>query len=555
MTKKYESRAAAISGNSSGIGQAPSAVRIAVGGAKTAIPERDNKEKTLRSTQWVGGKSAAVSCNSTNPVRKEDAATGGGKGTPSVVSVRHISKSFGPIVALKDVSLGVGPGEIRGICGENGAGKSTLVKILTGVYQPDEGTVLVGGKSVTVATPHHAQELGIAIVSQELSLCPELSVEDNIWLGSLRVPFLHKRPELRRRAAEALALLGADHIKLEASVASLSMGERQLIEIARLLTRDARVLILDEPTATLTDVEIERIFAALVALKREGRSVLYITHRLAEVYAICDRISVMRNGELVATTTVDGLDRAALIEMMLGRPSGEMYPEETRARGAPALVVERLMLPGIVEDFAMTVRRGEILCIEGQVGSGAAEIITALAGLVHNASGRVMVNKRPLKLGSPRRAAQRGSVFRRLSVLHNLVATRLGDHSLFGFLRGGALRVAAERLAQRVGIDRRRLRSRAEDLSGGNQQKLAFGRCIERQPNGVLLMNEPTRGIDVGARAEIYRLMRSFCEEGYALVIASSDLEEIVGVGDVVITLYRGRVVRQYRRSEVTMHP
>jgi ABC-type sugar transport system ATPase subunit len=486
-------------------------------------------------------------------------------GTKSVVGVRHISKSFGPIAALKDVSFDIGAGEIRGICGENGAGKSTLVKILTGVYRPDEGTVLIGGAEASVATPRQAQERGIAIVAQELSLCPDLSVEDNIWLGSLRVPFLHKRPELRRRAAETLALLGAGHLKLDAPVATLSMGERQLVEIARLLTRDARVLILDEPTATLTDVEIERIFAALLAVKREGRSVLYITHRLAEVYAICDRVSVLRNGELVATTSLSGLDRAALIELMLGRPSGEMYPEEARARGAPALVVEGLSLPGIVDDFAMTVRRGEILCIAGQVGSGAAEIIAALAGLVHDANGRVTVNGRPLKLGSPSRAAQRGimfvsgdraaeGVFRRLSVLHNLVATRLHDHSLFGFLRGGALRAAAARLAKRVDIDRRRLRARAEELSGGNQQKIAFGRMIERQANGVLLMNEPTRGIDVGARAEIYRLMRSFCEEGYALVMASSDLEEIVGVGDVIITLYRGRQVGHYRRSEATTH-
>lgn len=486
-------------------------------------------------------------------------------GRPPLIGVRHISKSFGPIAALNDVSLDIFPGEIRGICGENGAGKSTLVKILTGVYRPDRGTVLVGGASANVSTPRHAQELGIAIVAQELSLCPDLSVEDNIWLGSLKVPFLHKRPELRKRAAEALALLGADHIRLDAPVATLSMGERQLVEIARLLTRDARVLILDEPTATLTDVEIERIFAALLAVKREGRSVLYITHRLAEVYAICDRVTVLRNGELVATTSPNSLDRAALIELMLGRPSDEMYPEETRARGAPALTVEGLSLPGIVDDFSMMVRGGEILCIAGQVGSGAAEIVTALAGLVHDATGTVTVNGRPLKLGSPARAARRGimfvsgdraaeGVFRRLSVLDNLVATRLGDHSLLGFLRGGVLRTTAARLAKRVGIDRRRMRSLAEDLSGGNQQKLAFGRCIERRANGVLLMNEPTRGIDVGARAEIYRLMRTFCEEGYALVMASSDLEEIVGVGDVVISFYRGRQVGLYRRSDVTMH-
>jgi ribose transport system ATP-binding protein len=516
-----------------------------------------NKAVTGRTTETPPPKDTSGS--------EESAATEADQGASSVISIRHLSKNFGRVAALNDVSLDVHSGEILGICGENGAGKSTLVKILTGVYRPDKGVVLVGGEPAAIATPRHAQECGIAIVSQELSLCPDLSVGDNIWLGSLRVPFLHKRPELRQQAAETLALLGADHIHFDAPVASLSMGERQLVEIARMLVRDARVLILDEPTATLTDVEIDRIFAALLALKREGRSVLYITHRLAEVFEICDRVAVMRNGELVTTSAIGDLSREALIELMLGRPSGEMYPEMREARGPPALIVERLTLPGTVDNFAMTVRRGEILCVAGQVGSGAAEIISALAGLVHDASGRVVVNNKPLKLGSPARAASHGimfvsgdraaeGVFRRLSVLHNLVATRLDAHSLLGFLHVGSLRQAAGRLAERVGIDRRRLRSRAEDLSGGNQQKIAFGRNIERQANGVLLMNEPTRGVDVGARAEIYRLMRNFCEEGYALVMASSDLEEIVGVGDVVLTLYRGRLVKQYRRSEVTMH-
>ena len=309
----------------------------------------------------------------------------------SVVGVAALSKSFGAIAALKNVSLDLAAGEVRAICGENGAGKSTLVKILTGVYRPDSGSVTIGGEPVEIETPRRAQELGIAFVAQELSLCPDLSVEDNIWLGSVKVPFLHKRPELREQARAALNLLGMDHVSLDMPVGRLTIGERQLVEIARMLTRDARVLILDEPTATLSDIEIERIFAALMALKREGKSVIYITHRLGEVFRICDSVTVLRNGEHVETRPVAGLDRKVLIEMMLGRSFVEMYPDAHRAAGDAALTVERLNVPGSVDDFAMSVPKGKIVCIAGQVGSGAAEVINALAGLVHDASGEVRV--------------------------------------------------------------------------------------------------------------------------------------------------------------------
>src|SRR5215510_9308719 len=363
----------------------------------------------------------------------------------SNLGVRGLSKSFGAVTALQDVSLDVASGEIRAVCGENGAGKSTLVKILTGVYRPDAGTLTVDGEPCAIASPRQAQARGIALVAQELSLCPDLSVEDNIWLGSLKVPFFHRRADLRQRARAALERLGAGHIALDAPVGRLAIGERQLVEIARMLTRDARVLLLDEPTATLTDLEIDRIFAALAALKREGRTIVYITHRLAEVFRLCDAVSVLRNGELMATRRVADIDRKGLIEMMLGRSLVEMYPEPPSAEARPALVVDDLCVPGRLAQFQMSVPSGKIACIAGQVGSGAVEVITALAGLVPEASGRVTVNGKGLRLGSAAQALKHNimyvsgdraeeGVFRALSVRDNLVATRLAAYTTFGLI-------------------------------------------------------------------------------------------------------------------------
>jgi len=264
---------------------------------------------------------------------------------------------------------------------------------------------------------------------------------------------------------------------------------------------------------------------------------------------------------------VADIDRKGLIEMMLGRTFVDMYPEPPRAVSAAALTVENLSVPGWVGDFSMSVPRGKILCIAGQVGSGAVEVISALAGLVHEASGKVTVDGKPLRLGSAADALRRNvmfvsgdraeeGVFRNLSVLDNLVATRLDRHAVLGLISRRGLKSAALALAEKVGVDRRRLHALAGELSGGNQQKLAFGRCIDRDvaaKGGVLVMNEPTRGIDVGARAEIYRIMREFCEQGFALVMTSSDLEEIVGLGDVVVTMYRGRQVGTYAREDASM--
>src|ERR1041385_1236000 len=392
-----------------------------------------------------------------------------------ILAVDGATKRFGPNEVLKHVSLALDAGEIRAICGENGAGKSTLVKIITGVHRADAGTVLVDGQPVEVRDPQHAQTLGIALVAQELSLAPALSVLDNVWLGNREVPLFHRRREFRERARAALERIGLGDLALETPVSQLSIGRRQLVELARMLTRNARVVILDEPTATLSDVEVERIFSALRALKAEGKTVVYITHRLGEVFQVCDSVTVLRNGELVGTRRIAEIDRAHLMEMMLGRSLGEMYPRWDSRPGEPMLVVEDLAVPPIVQDFKLVAQRGMVVCLAGQVGSGAIEVLRALAGLAHNVTGRVRVAGRLMRLRSV--AAAQGAnvqfisedragegVFLRLRVAENLVASRLRDHSRFGLLDRRGLRAAAAKLAAAVGVDRARLRSHADEL-------------------------------------------------------------------------------------------
>jgi ABC-type sugar transport system ATPase subunit len=484
---------------------------------------------------------------------------------PEVLSVRGLSKAYPGVRALQDVSFSVASGEIRALCGENGAGKSTLVKILMGIVQPDSGAIVIDGQIQVVRGPQQAQAMGLGLVAQELSLAPHLSILDNIWLGSTEIPFLHRRAKFRVRAQQAMATLGLGDWDLDRPVSSLTIGQRQLIEIARLLARDARVLILDEPTATLSDADIERILGILKGLRAQGRSIIYITHRLGEVFELCDSVTVLRNGQHVATQPASSVTREHLVEQMLGRSFKDMYPKAApRADHGVRVVVEGLNIPGTLQNFSMVAPRGRIVCIAGQIGSGASLVTRALAGLVPSATGKVTIDGRPMPLGSVPHCVARNvlfvsddraaeGLFPQMTVLDNLVATRLDASARMGVLSWPALRRMGAGLAERVGIDRRRLKSQSITLSGGNQQKLLFERALASAEPGVLLMNEPTRGIDVGARAEIYRIMRELCDDGAALIMTSSDLEEVVGIADIVITLYRGAVVARYEGDAIVM--
>jgi len=483
-----------------------------------------------------------------------------GSGDPARLSVRGIAKRFGSITAIEEVSLDLHRGEVRALCGGNGAGKSTLVKILTGVLPPSEGRLEIDGKPHVFRNPVDAQRAGLTLVAQELSLAPDLSVHDNLWLGHAEAPFARRTARSAALAREALDAVGLEATGLDVKAGGLSLAERQLLEIARGLVRNASVLILDEPTATLSEREIAKVFDAVRRLKAVGRSVIYITHRMGEVYDLCDSVTVMRNGRIVTTQPAAKMPRDRLLELMIGRELTDVYPPSTKPPGTTMLEVSGLTAPGAVEDFSLQLRAGEIVGIVGQIGSGATESIRALAGLVHDARGEVTIDGERLRLGAPSAILKSGirfvsedrateGVFLDMPARTNLVATRFPEVSSAGYLPPARLGRIAGFLARQVGFDPSRLNLAAGRLSGGNQQKLAIGRCSDRSAPGVILMNEPTRGVDMGARAEIYQTLRRLCDEGNAVLLASTDLEEVVGLVDRVVTMFRGRIVSIHERG------
>jgi ribose transport system ATP-binding protein len=486
----------------------------------------------------------------------------GAVGTPPLLRAAGISRRFGAIQALKDVDLEVEHGEVMALLGENGAGKSTLVKILAGLVEPDDGTIGIEGVELDLGSPGRSLAAGIAVVQQELSPVPTLSVAENVFLGGRGLAGPWTRGRVARRAHPYLARVGLDELDSHRLVESLSVAERQLVEIARLLARDARILILDEPTAALSDVEIERVKQVVRALAGQGHAVIYVTHRLGEVFEIADRVTVFRNGRSQPSVAVGSLSMDQLIERILGRPLEEMFPPRSAGFGAPVLELDALETGGIATPVDLTVRAGEIVGLGGQLGSGAGRLLRAVAGTEAMSGGSVRVGDDVLCGHSLRRAIRTGivycsddrkrdGIFPARTVTENLSATalwRVTPHGIVSRRRENAL---ARSLAGFFQIDSRRLGHRAATLSGGNQQKVALGKWLGAQPR-VVLVEEPTRGVDVGARAEIYAHLRRLANEGLAVVFASSDLPEVLGLADTVASFYRGRLVRVAPAEEWT---
>lgn len=484
---------------------------------------------------------------------------------PVVLEMKGIRKSFGAVKALNGVDFELRRGEIMALLGENGAGKSTLVKVLGGLHVPDEGSIKIDGKPFNLGSTQLSHAAGIAVAEQELSVIGPLSAAENIFLGGVPFSGPWTRKRLAARAKPYLESVGLGYLDPAVRIETLSVAERQLIEIARLLATDARILILDEPTAALNDSDIERVKAMVVKLARTGHSIIYVTHRLGEVFEIADRITTLRSGQSVPPVNVCDMTLKKVIEKMIGRPLEEMFPPRSAGFGEPVLEMKNVTTRALPLSQNLTVRAGEITGIAGQVGSGSEELLRAIAGADIVESGTVTVDGRKLPSAHSLPTAMKAGIgycssdrkfdgiFADLPVSTNLVAPSMRQVSPNGIYNKRRVKEATKTISQQMAIDPSRAEYKVGALSGGNQQKVALGKWLGIAPR-VLLVSEPTRGVDVGARAEIYGHLRRLADEGMAIVFSSSDIDEVQGLADTVITMYRGRQVRIVNPTEVTSH-
>ncbi len=469
-----------------------------------------------------------------------------------------LGRSFGGVRALDGVDLAIAEGEVHALCGENGSGKSTLIRILCGALRPSDGRVWWRGEPLPEGV-HRCEAAGIAAIHQEPVSFPDLDAVDNVFLGwePRRGPLLD-RAAMVRRAREALRELGED-LPLGTPVGELPMAQRQMVGLARALVRECRLLILDEPTAALSARETEALFRTIRRLRERGASILYVSHRLDEVFALADRITVLRDGRLVDTLPAADTDHAGLIRRMVGRDVPEGSGGHTQAAGKPVLTVERASVEGAFEDVSLEVRSGEVVGLAGLVGAGRTELLEAVYGLRRIRSGRVLVDGRPLKPGCVRAALRAGvalvpedrhrqGLIPVWPVAWNVSMASLSAVSRLGWISGPSERGRAETMAGLLRIKCADVDAPAASLSGGNQQKvvLARGLCLEPK---VLLLDEPTRGVDVGAKHEVHQLVRKLADEGAAVLAASSDMPELLALCDRIVALRGGRVSGELQRE------
>jgi ribose transport system ATP-binding protein len=471
-----------------------------------------------------------------------------------LLSMQGACKRFDNVVALSGVALDVRRGEVHAICGENGAGKSTLMKILSGVYTPDEGEIRIDGEPVRIQGLHHAQALGIVMIHQELNLVPHLTVAENIWLGrEPRRGWFVDRARQRDGARACLKRLGVD-IDPDAEVSTLSIAQQQMVEIAKALSMDARLLIMDEPTSSLGETDAARLLQVVLDLKREGVGIVYISHRLDELDVIVDRVTILRDGHYIATRDWAETSIDEIVSLMVGRELNQQFPPATREPGSEVLLrVRGLRREGVLGPLDFALRRGEILGFAGLVGAGRTEVARAIFGADAVDGGDIELDGQRLEIRSPRDAIRAGIAYVsedrkahglavKMSVAHNITLANLGVlSSRLGFIDAARERSTAEQFIRQLAIRTPSPEQIARLLSGGNQQKVVIAKWLFRQAR-VILFDEPTRGIDVGAKYAIYELMDRLAAQGIGVVLISSDLPEILGLSDRVAVFRQGQL-------------
>jgi len=479
------------------------------------------------------------------------------------LELQRVVKSFGPVVALRSGSLTLERGSIHALIGENGAGKSTLVKIVAGLYRRDAGEFLLDGESVDFSSTAQSKAAGIAVIYQEPTLFPDLSVTENIFMGRQPTNRFGRidRKAMRAEAVEIFQRLGVA-LDPDRVTEGLSIADQQIIEIAKAISLDARVLIMDEPTAALSGVEVERLFAVARSLRDEGRALLFISHRFDEVFDLCDTVTVMRDGsyidtQVLADTTVDDL-----VRQMVGRDVTELFPKLPAEVGEVVLEVEGLTRAGVFRDISFTVRSGEIVGLAGLVGAGRSEVARAVFGVDTYESGSVRLNGKALPKGNPQKATARGIALvpedRRKQglvlddgVSRNITLAIRSKLAKWGLIWGSLENEAAKVWASRLEVKTAALDAETSTLSGGNQQKVVLGKWLATEPD-VLIVDEPTRGIDVGTKAEVHRLMSQLAQQGMAILMISSELPEVLGMADRVLVMREGRLTGEFTREQAT---
>jgi rhamnose transport system ATP-binding protein len=485
-------------------------------------------------------------------------------GQAPILALDGVRKSFPGVHALKGVSFDVRPGEVHALLGENGAGKSTLIKVMAGVHTPDAGTIAVDGQPASFANPDDARRAGVATIYQELLLFPELTVTENVVMGNAPRTRLGtidwaKAAETTRSLLKSLDIADMD---VSAVVGTLSVGNRQRVEILRALSKDARVLIMDEPTAALTEHDVQRLFDIVRRLRARGVGIVYISHRMDEIFALADRVTVLRDGDYVGTRDVSATNADELVQMMVGRHIEALFPKVTVPVGQPVLELSQVSRRPTTRDVSLTVRAGEIVGLAGLVGSGRSELAQVVFGVTPAESGEIRLLGRAVTIGSPGAAQRLGIAYvpedrgtqglvRAMTVRENFSMAILSRLARAGVIDREAERGLAQDGIRRFGVRTSGIEQVVGKLSGGNQQKIVLGKWLATEPK-LLILDEPTRGIDVGAKAEIHRLMGELAGRGLAILMISSELHEVLGMSDRVLVMREGRIAAEFDRAAAT---